>query len=213
MEVWLVRHAENVAAARGCFGDGGGLSDRGRDQARQLGAALEGLPLRECLCSPLPRARETAEIALSGRSVEIRICEELAEGSVGDLEGVSFGEGIARHPEDFRLGRSLVPRLAASSRTAPGGESRDAFWARARRAAERVGEELGRAGTGIILVLSHGGILNYLLQQLLDPPLRDRVPFGFEYCGVARLTFYSESPAFGPGPMIRFSPPGRVLET
>ncbi|MFQ5697459.1 MAG: histidine phosphatase family protein [Myxococcota bacterium] len=212
MEVWLVRHAENLAAAEGRFGDGG-LSPRGREQARRLGEALGGRSLRACFCSPLRRARETAEIALQGRSVEIRIWPELAEGSVGDLEGLSYREGIARHPKDFRLGRSLVPRLAASGRTAPGGESRDAFVARAVRAAERIREQLASAPSGLAWVVSHGGILNYLLQQLLDRPVQDRVPFGFDHCGVVRVISYRESPAFGPAPMLRFAPLGEPVDT
>ncbi len=61
--------------------------------------------------------------------------------------------------------------IAASGRTAPGGETRDAFLARARRASERVAREL-HADTPLLLV-SHGGLLNYLLQILLGVPLRD----------------------------------------
>ena len=58
-----------------------------------------------------------------------------------------------------------------------------------------------------MLVVAHGGLLNYLLQILLRMPIRDEVPFGFEHCGVVRLLHYREEPGFGPFPMVRFGAP------
>jgi hypothetical protein len=58
-------------------------------------------------------------------------------------------------------------------------------------------------------VISHGGLLNYLLQRLLTMPVRDEVPFGFDHCGGLRIRSYSEEPGFGPFPMLRFFAVGR----
>ena len=98
-----------------------------------------------------------------------------------------------------------MARLAASGRTAPGGEPRADFLARAARAADRV--RLALASGGGVIVVSHGGLLNYLLQLLLDMEPRETVPFGFDHCGAVRLLAYREAPAFGPFPMLRFGPP------
>jgi broad specificity phosphatase PhoE len=205
VEVWLARHGEHRAASARRIADEG-LSERGEAQARRLAAALRGVPLTSCMCSPLRRARETAALVLEGRDVPLVVEESLAEGSAGDLEGLSLDEAKARHPSDFRLGETVVPRLAAAERTAPGGETRERFLGRVERAERAVRDALD-GGEGALLVVSHGGLLNYLLQRLVGAPLRDEVPFGFDYCGVAKVIPYAEPPCFGPFPMVRFALP------
>ncbi len=205
MEVWLARHAEHCAGAEGRYGDDG-LTERGRNQARRLALALEPIPLARCLVSPLRRARDTAELLIRDRSVPLQVLPSLAEGASGEFEGLSFEEARARYPEDLRLGVSLVARLAASGRTAPGGESRGAFQRRVEVACGAIGKAL-ESDTGALVVVSHGGLLNYALQRLLGVPLRDEVPFGFDHCGVVKLLRYAEPPGFGPFVMARFMPP------
>jgi probable phosphoglycerate mutase len=203
--VYLVRHAEDRAVSEHRFGDEG-LSERGLRQASELGAALAHVPFARCLCSPLRRARETAERALEGRDVPTLVIESLAEGSAGDLAGLGYAEAAARYPHFFRLGRSVVPRLAGSDLTAPGGETRAAFLARVEEAVAVV-ESAAEASPGPLLVVSHGGLLNFALQRLLRMTPRDEVPFGFDHCGVVKLLRYSEEPAFGPFTMLRFAGP------
>ncbi len=136
--------------------------------------------------------------------MEPSIDPDFAEGSTGDLEGLGFEDAGARYPEAFRLGRSIGARLAATGRTAPGGETANDFRARAQRALQRIERERGRSS--YVLVVSHGGLLNYLLKVLLEVDAPGRVPFGFDHCGVLRLLDYSEDPAYGPFPMLRFAP-------
>lgn len=205
MSVWLVRHAEDLAAAERRFGDEA-LSPRGVEQARALARAFEGVSLRGCRVSPLERALQTARIALGDRDVPVEISPSLAEGSIGDLAGLDYEAGARRYPRDFARGRTVVARLAAMGRTAPGGESRDAFQARARGVAERLADEIAAPGDPL-LVVSHGGLLNYALQALFGLPMRDEVPFGFEHCGAVRIVGYSEEPDFGSFHMLRFDPP------
>lgn len=205
MEVWLARHAEYCAGAEGRYGDDG-LTERGRDQARRLALALAPIPFARCLVSPLRRARETAELLLADRAVPLELEPSLAEGSSGELDGLTVEAARARYPEDLRLGASVVARLAASGRTAPGGEPREAFQRRVERACGAIGKAL-ESDAGALLVVSHGGLLNYALQRLLGVPLRDEVPFGFDHCGVVKLLRYAEPPGFGPFVMARFLPP------
>ena len=184
MSVWLVRHAQDLGASEERFGDLG-LSESGQRQARELGERLAKLPFRACLVSPLRRAGETTRLLLGGRDIPVEVDSDLAEGSLGALSGLTREEARLRHPADFRLGDGVIERIAASGHTAPGGETRDAFVGRARRASERVARELRAHGP--LLLVSHGGLLNYLLQILLGVPLRDEVPFAFEHAGVAVL--------------------------
>jgi probable phosphoglycerate mutase len=205
MAVLLVRHAEDRAAAERRFADEG-LTEKGIGQARALARSFAGVSLRGCWVSPLARARQTAEIVLEGRELPVEISHSLAEGAVGELDGLSFDEGARRYPRDFQRGRTVVARVRAMGRTAPGGESRAAFLGRAGEVAKRLADEIGVAGDPL-LVVSHGGLLNYALQQLLGLRIRDEVPFGFDHCGVVRIVGYREEPEFGGFPMLRFEPP------
>jgi broad specificity phosphatase PhoE len=204
VDVYLVRHAEDRAASELRFGDEG-LSERGVEQARALAVGLRSVPFRRCLVSPLARALETAQWLLEGREISMEIVPSLAEGSAGDLAGLSVAEARERFPQAILAGRSVVARIVATGYTAPGGETREAFVERSGVAAALIRSLLGEEG-GPALVVSHGGILNYLLQVLLDLPVRDLVPFGFDNCGVVRLITYRERPGFGPFPMLRFAP-------
>ncbi len=204
MAVYLVRHAEDRAAAELRFGDER-LTERGVEEARALARGFAGISLRGCLVSPLVRAVETAEYLLEARDVPVEITPNLAEGETGDLSGLSFAAAARRYPRDFKRGRTVVARLAASGRTALGGESRAQFVARADEVRKRLEQEI-RAEGDPLLVVSHGGLLSYALQHLLGVPIRDEVPFGFDHCGVLRLVDHHEPPAFGGFPMLRFVP-------
>jgi probable phosphoglycerate mutase len=205
VELYLVRHAEDVAAAEQRFGDEG-LTQRGETQARELARTLERVKFERAFCSPLRRARETAELFLKERTVPLEIEPDLAEGSAGALVGLRLEQARRRYPQDFRVGDTVVARLRATGRTAPEGESRDAFLARARRVADRCRRWLADPG-GPFLIVSHGGLLNFSLQDLLGVPLRDEVPFGFDHAGLARLIPYAEKADSEPFVMLRFGMP------
>ncbi len=194
MAVWLARHAQDLCAQERRLGDEG-LSQLGRQQARALGERLAKVEFRGCLVSPMRRAGETARLVLEGRDVPLEVDPCLAEGALGALDGLSRAEAQRRHAADFRLGEGTVERIAASGRTAPGGESREIFLGRALAASQRVERELERGGE--LLMVSHGGLLNYMLQILLGVPVRDEVPFGFDHAHVVALR-RAGRPGFGP---------------
>ncbi len=203
-EVWLVRHAEPTHA--GVRFQDEGLSERGEAQARALGDVLRAAGVTAAWSSPLPRARATAALALAGLGVEPRVEPCLAEGSYGALEGLEIARAQSLYPSYFRLGPGVVARLAATGTTAPGGEARDAFVERA-LAARRLVEGALAQRDGLTVAFSHGGLLNYLLQALLEGGLRDEVRFGFELCGIARVRRFFEPPAFGPSVQVVFGAP------
>jgi 2,3-bisphosphoglycerate-dependent phosphoglycerate mutase len=197
-----VRHGEPQSAVDRVLSDTG-LSSVGREQARARAVELAGVPFRGVLSSPMDRARETALLLADELGLAVEFEPLLVEGALGALAGLSLAAARARFPQHFRLGSSVMARLRASGETAPGGESRCDFRARARAAAERLRAELER-DEGPLLVVAHGGLFNVALQFLLGVPPTDRVPFGFDHCGVLRVLRYAEEPDFGPFPMLRF---------
>ena len=94
------------------------LNDRGREQARALGAAARGSGFASLWSSPLSRARETAEIVGAAIGLEPRLDDRLKESDVGDWQGRSK-EDIAREDPDGWL----AFREAGEDFRFPGGES------------------------------------------------------------------------------------------
>jgi len=205
VELYLVRHGA-VGEAEFLRANPP-LSETGRAQAAALAARLEPVHFDRCLASPLARAQETARILVAGRAglaLETHAC--LAEGNHGALDGLAPEEARRRHPEFYRLGRTVLPRLAATGWTAPDGETRPQFLARAQAAQVLLREPLF-APNARALVVSHGGLLAFLIALLLGHEPRDEASYGFENCGVARIQAYSEPPAYGPFAMLHFSTP------
>ena len=103
----LVRHAESVFNERGILnGDPsvpGGLTERGREQARQLGRLLADRSIDLCVSTAFQRTRETAALALAGRAIPRLIVSELDDPPNGDFELRPVGELTewrARHGPD-----------------------------------------------------------------------------------------------------------------
>jgi broad specificity phosphatase PhoE len=115
----LARHGESEYSARGlCNGDitvAVGLTDRGREESRELGELLRDEPIELCVRSEFQRARETAEIALVGRDIPRLVAAELNDPLVGCYEGATVAEY-----RDWAgsSGSSEVPGLGGESRLA-----------------------------------------------------------------------------------------------
>lgn len=119
-DLFVLRHGEtewNVAGRLQGWRDSP-LTARGIDQARAQGAILSRVCPRDVRvrCSPAPRARATARIALAGRAADIVEDPRLVEIGLGDWTGC--------HLTDLR---AIVPAMADDPHmwkfTAPGGET------------------------------------------------------------------------------------------
>lgn len=87
----FARHAESQANAAGLINADprvrNPLSHRGIEQARRLSEALRDVPIDVCFTSQLLRAKQTAEIVMTGRGVDVIELPELNEPAAGDFEG------------------------------------------------------------------------------------------------------------------------------
>jgi broad specificity phosphatase PhoE len=128
------------------------LTDTGREQARQLGAALSGRTFSRVLTSPLARASETARLAGFGDGIVVD--PDLQEWDYGIYEG--------RRRVDIALEE---PGWTVWSRPIPGGESLAELGARADRVIDRL---LGIGGD--VLVFSHGHFLRVLAARWIEAP-------------------------------------------
>lgn len=167
--VLWARHGANVANLTRTFSYrvfDGDLTPAGRRQARALAARLAGThddAIGQLVCSPLRRARQTAEIAgqLLGLPIAAEL-EDLRELNVGDLDGRSDQEAWDRY------GAVLAAWQAGDIQTRfPGGENCVELHRRVSAALEVV---TAAADGRTSLIVAHGGALRQSLPLLTGDP-------------------------------------------
>lgn len=141
----LLRHGEvdYFPQGRPVPPEGVGLTERGRAQARAVGALLREVPLDLALHSGLPRTEETLALVLGGRSVPVEAWPEFQEIRPGRLKDLP--DPRRAFLEAFRP-QSLEERFL-------GGERYQDFLERVLAAYRRL---LERAWDTLLLV-AHGG--------------------------------------------------------
>jgi broad specificity phosphatase PhoE len=138
------------------------LTEVGERDARQLAARLAGFDFTLVLCSPLSRARRTAELA----GLDPVTDDDLVEWDYGGYEGRTTSEirEDLGAPAWTVFGDGVVPGATP-------GETVEEVAARASRVLTRVGEPLRR---GDVALVAHG----HLLRILTATYLRQEARFG-----------------------------------
>lgn len=178
----LARHGESVLnLERRVNGDPTrdvDLTERGRFEAGELGRMVANVSFDVCLHTRFSRTAQTAEIALAGRDIPLRLEPLLDDIDVGELEGALL--------EDYRAWKHGHDR----SEPFPGGESLDDA---ARRYAEAFRRLLDAPHTAVFVV-THEIPIRYALNgacgsDSLDGPaheLPNATPYVFDEDGLAR---------------------------
>jgi len=128
------------------------LNEEGRQMARDAAAEYRDVHFDVCYCSPLIRARETAEILLSGRDVPIITDDRLVEMGFGVYEGIENSFSIPDCPINvlfFHPDQYTVP--------VENGESLDELFARTGAFLEELVEPDLAAGKDVLIV-GHGAM-------------------------------------------------------
>jgi probable phosphoglycerate mutase len=118
--VFLARHGQTAYNLEGRFQGQQPvpLDDTGRQQAAELAERAAGYEFAALWCSPLLRARETAEIVSARIGLEPREDPRLMETDAGDWTDRAFADVQAEAPELFEGFFTGAPSFAF-----PGGES------------------------------------------------------------------------------------------
>jgi len=155
--IHLARHGQTAYNAEGRF-QGHlpvPLDDTGFAQAEALAEAAAGVEIASLWCSPLLRARQTAEAVARRIGLDPVADDRFAETDTGDWTGRSFAEIRAEDPEGFRRFEVSDPEFRY-----PGGES---FAEQSARVAEGLGD-LRRRPEGLpALVVCHRGVIRLAL--------------------------------------------------
>jgi broad specificity phosphatase PhoE len=169
VNVLWARHGQNVANLTDTFSHrvfDGDLTGLGSRQARELGdrlAACPHNPVGQLVCSPLRRARQTAEIVglRLGLSVAMEL-DDLRELDVGALDGRNDAQAWAIY-----AGVLAAWKAGDAGARFPDGEDRQELCARLRRALAAVSRKAGGATS---LVVAHGANLRAALPGLTGDP-------------------------------------------
>jgi broad specificity phosphatase PhoE len=170
--IWLARHGETPYNAERRFQGQGPvpLSDRGREQARALAEEAARHPFVALWCSPLARARETADIVAERIGLEPVEEPRLMETDAGDWTDRSFADVESEDPERFARFVAGDPVFAF-----PGGES---FAAQQDRVCAAL-DDIRAAGRLPALVVCHRNSMRLALERVRGRTLAlDEVPNG-----------------------------------
>jgi broad specificity phosphatase PhoE len=187
--VLLIRHGQSEGNAEGRFGGHTAtpLSARGRLQAEATARALSAENITAIYTSDLSRAVETAMPLARLTKLDVERTDAFRERSVGVMEGLTFEEAAAQHPEQYA---ALIRR--DFDHVLLGGESYRQMLDRASRLLDRAIEE--HKG-GRICVFSHTGticILTLHLMGALDAPELKPVWITTANCGITRFELRSD---------------------
>lgn len=187
--VLLIRHGQSEGNAQGRFGGHTAtpLSTRGRLQAEATARALSSENINAIYSSDLSRAVETAMPLARLTSLDVEQSEAFRERGVGVMEGLTFEEAAAEHPEQYA---ALIRR--DFDHVLLGGES---YRQMLDRASRRLDQAIEHHRGGRIVVFSHTGticILALHLMGALDAPELRPVWITTANCGITRFELRSD---------------------
>jgi len=155
------------------------LSDEGRRQAERLGRRLAGRTFAGLYTSDLKRAAETAQLVGQAIGVDATPMAELREIYLGQWEGLRTAEVAERFPEAWASWTD-EPNWDLVA----GGEGSAAFEARVSLALDRLFE---RHSQGDVLVVTHGGVIQVALHQVVGRSARGIFRFRIQNASLSVL--------------------------
>lgn len=178
--IYLLRHGELVESGVLCGRSDIALSNTGK---QQLVEASQGLvDISQCYSSPLNRCRVFAESYCQQLDISLQITADLKEMDFGDWDGQSYQ--TLWQPQNSTKNAENAPTLGDFWQNPwqcqpPNGETMasftariDSFWARLLRQFEQAAQkEQRQCRPKNTLVVSHGGVIRYILAKVLGLPI------------------------------------------
>ncbi len=189
MQLYLVRHGQSVGNAKGNVQGqdpavDGGLSDLGRQQARMAAARMATANPTHLYCSPLPRARETADII--GQACNLAPIEQdwLVEVSYGELEGRPQTETTKIYP-------GVYDPHWRQQNVIPGGEPFPHAYTRAREGLAQLLE--AHPDDEVVCIVSHGEFLSKMIDVMLNASEMGFPQYMVDNASITRMIRYPSS--------------------
>jgi broad specificity phosphatase PhoE len=152
------------------------LTERGAAQALEVGERLAGHRFAGFYCSDLVRARQTAELIASAVGMDPVPDPGLREVALGAWEGKTREEVMDEYPDEWeRWAREPDWDII------PGGEGAVPFANRVNAALDRLHEQHPQ---GDVLCVTHGGVIQVALLDVVGRISRGVFPFLIENCSL-----------------------------
>ncbi len=157
------------------------LNDEGREMAGKACETYRDVHFDVCYCSPLIRAKETAQLVLAGRDVPIYYDDRLKEMCFGEFEGLADSFSIPdcpinvffQSPQDYKEG-------------VQGAESIEDLFQRTGEFLDEVAYPLLKEGKDVLIV-GHGAMNSAIVCQVKNRPVKDFWAEGIENCKLMKL--------------------------
>lgn len=195
--LWLIRHAEVEAAYQNVFGGriDMNLSPRGEEQARALGAYLNGRHFDAIYTSPMRRVQQTLDRMLHPGLPKPEVVQELREVDFGDWTGLSW----AAVQTKFAVSPfAWLDQLECAG--IPNAECGATLRARIEPCVTGI---LTKHQGGRVAVLCHGGVIRVVLSTLLDLPLPTMSVVEVDYASITQLAWAPGRPRLE---LVNFTP-------
>ena len=153
-----------------------------------LAAHLRALKFDAAVSSDLSRCVETARIILTEHlGVALRLDPDLREMAFGEWEGLTWDQIVQKYPQLTAEGWS-TPK----TQHPPGGERFPDVILRARNALARIRSE---TLAGLVLMVTHAGVLHALLPAILGETEAQKIEIRFTPAGISRFALEPDGSA------------------
>lgn len=186
--IWL-RHGQTpMSVAKRFSGIGPAeLTETGVAQAKSAAARLAHRGgIDAVVCSPLARAKATADLAAAALGLPVTVEDGLRETDFGAWEGYTFAEVQQRWPGE------LAEWLASDTVAPPGGESFAATTRRVRRARDQI--LMAHPGR-TVLVVTHVTPVKTVVRLALEAPPAALYRLHVDLTSVTEIDWYADGPA------------------
>lgn len=183
-KVMVMRHGEgthNVQGIISCALDSGVcLTEKGREQAKKSGESLQNTKIDLIICSPLERAKETAEEFIKGFGKNIKVVydERVREIDAGKMEGKTMEEWLAQF-------KNLEERYYTNPH---GGESKEMVRKRVQDLLQEIYKNYRDQN---VLIIGHGVVVQAVSRFFLNLSIEEMFTFPSETAEVHSFSFDS----------------------
>lgn len=157
------------------------LNEEGRLMAEKARETYKDVHFDVCYCSPLIRAKETAEIFLKGRSIPVIYDDRLKEMGFGKFEGFPYSFNTPDTPVDV-----IFNHPAEYKESIGGAETFEELFSRTGSFLKEIAYPLVESGKDVLIV-GHGAMNSSIICQIRDVPIERFWSEGIENCRLIRL--------------------------
>ena len=174
MKIYNVRHGQtdfNLMKKMQGGGTEKDLNETGINQAQETKKNLENIKFDVILCSPMNRAKQTAQIIDNGRNLPIITDERIRERKLGEYEGHIVTDEIEKRIWNYDLNYNI-----------PNGENLHDF---EKRIIEFLKEAKQKYNEKTVLIVAHGGVAKVVKAYLSGmPESKDLSEIRIENCEI-----------------------------